>query len=165
MDVRVAFEEHYASLFRYALRFTGDPDAAEDIAQEAFVRLLEQDLPADEVRPWLFVVAANLARDGTRRTARRRRLLEEHAPLPSRPEAPERRVERGERIGRVREALAALSERDRTLLLMREEGFRYSEIAAAVGVKPTSVGALVARALKRFRKELDAWSGWHDPQD
>ena len=36
------------------------------------------------------------------------------------------------------------------MLLMREEGFRYSEIAEAVGVRPTSVGALVARALKRF---------------
>jgi DNA-directed RNA polymerase specialized sigma24 family protein len=36
------------------------------------------------------------------------------------------------------------------MLLMREEGFRYKEIAAAVGVRSTSVGALVARALKRF---------------
>ena len=36
------------------------------------------------------------------------------------------------------------------MLLMREEGFRYTEIAEAVGVRSTSVGALVARALKKF---------------
>jgi DNA-directed RNA polymerase specialized sigma24 family protein len=36
------------------------------------------------------------------------------------------------------------------LLLMREEGFRYEEIAAVIGVAPASVGTLIARALKRF---------------
>jgi RNA polymerase sigma factor (sigma-70 family) len=50
----------------------------------------------------------------------------------------------------VRAALQQLSERDRQLLMMREEGFRYQEIAEAVGVSPTSVGTLIARAVKRF---------------
>lgn len=150
MDVPDAFREHYPALIRYALRFTGEADAAEDVVQEAFVRLLDQEIPDDEVRPWLFVVTANLARDGVRRRQRRRRLLEAQPPVPERPEPPERLVERSERVEAVRKALAELSERDRTLLLMREEGFRYREIAEAVEVKPSSVGALIARALRRF---------------
>jgi RNA polymerase sigma-70 factor, ECF subfamily len=165
VDVPDAFREHYAALIRYALRFTGDPDAAEDVVQEAYVRLLGQQIPDDEVRPWLFVVTANLARDGVRKRQRRRRLLESRPPIPQRPEPPEQLVERSERVDSVRTALAALSERDRTLLLMREEGFRYREIAEAVDVKPSSVGALIARALRRFTAVYAARSGTHDASD
>ena len=51
---------------------------------------------------------------------------------------------------------AELSERDARMLLMREEGFKYAEIAEVLGVKSTSVGALVARALKRFAKAYES---------
>ena len=70
--------------------------------------------------------------------------------------SPQEDLERSERIEQVRLALDRLSDRDRQMLLMREEGFRYAEIAEAVGVRPTSVGALVARALKRFSAAYQA---------
>lgn len=165
MDVQDAFRLHYPALYRFALRFTGDPDTAEDLVQEAFVRLLDQDLPDGEVRPWLFVVAGNLARDHARKKKRRRRLLEEHPPVPGGPELPERTAERAERIDAVRGVLAGLSERDRRILLMREEGFRYGEIAEAIGVKQTSVGALVARALRRFSAAWAALDGTDGSSD
>ena len=165
VDVQSAFRLHYPALYRFALRFSGDPDAAEDLVQEAFVRLLEQDLPDDEVRPWLFVVTGNLARDRSRKRSRRRRLLEQHPPAPVRPEPPEVSAERAERIAAVRAVLQELSERDRTILLMREEGFRYAEIADAIGVKHTSVGALVARALRRFSAAWAALDGTDDTSD
>ena len=118
LDAQHAFRLHYPALYRFALRFSGDPDVAEDLVQEAFVRLLEQDLADDEVRPWLFVVTGNLARDRSRKRSRRRRLLEQHPPDPVRPEPPEISAERAERIAAVRAALQELSERDRTILLM-----------------------------------------------
>jgi RNA polymerase sigma factor (sigma-70 family) len=165
VDVQDAFRLHYAALYRFSLRFTGDPDAAEDLAQEAFVRLLDRDLPDGEIRPWLFVVAGNLARDRARKLKRRRRLLEEHPPSPNVPEPPERAAERAERIEIVRDVLATLSDRDRSILLMREEGLRYSEIAEAIGVKQTSVGALVARALRRFSAAWAAQDGTDESSD
>lgn len=150
MDFEAQFQKLYPSLFRYLHRLTGDADVAEDIAQEAFVRLLRQSLPADEVRPWLFTVAMNLVRDHARKTERRQRLLTT-APLLVTPTAlPDEDVERVERVHRVRSALDRLPVRDRQLLLMREEGFKYEEIAAVIGVAPASVGTLIARALKRF---------------
>ena len=165
LDAQHAFRLHYPALYRFALRFSGDPDVAEDLVQEAFVRLLEQDLADDEVRPWLFVVTGNLARDRSRKRSRRRRLLEQHPPDPVRPEPPEISAERAERIAAVRAALQELSERDRTILLMREEGFRYAEIADAIGVKHTSVGALVARALRRFSAAWAALDGTDGTSD
>ena len=149
-DFQAVYRELYPSLSRYVHRFTGDADAAADIVQDSFLRLLEHDLPRDEARPWIFVVATNLARDRVRKRERRRRLLVANRERPVNPSSPHDDVERAERIASVRRALDRLSDRDRQMLLMREEGFRYKEIAEAVGVRPTSVGALVARALKRF---------------
>jgi len=149
-DFQAVYRELYPSLARYVHRFTGDTDVAADIVQEAFLRLLEHDLPRDEVRPWIFVVATNLARDRVRKRERRRRLLVANQAPRVTASSPFEDLERAERVAAVRRALERLSERDRQMLLMREEGFRYSEIAEAVGVRPTSVGALVARALKRF---------------
>ena len=150
MDFEAQFQKLYPSLFRYLHRLTGDADVAEDIAQEAFVRLLRQSLPEDEVRPWLFTVAMNLVRDHARKTERRQRLLTSAPVLVTPSASPDDKVERGEQVARVRQALEKIAVRDRQLLLMREEGFRYEEIAAVIGVAPASVGTLIARALKRF---------------
>lgn len=150
MDFDELFQGLYPSLYRYLHRLTGDADAAEDIAQEAFVRLLRQSLPEAEVRPWLFTVAMNLVRDRARKLERRQRLLSTAPPLTGTVSRPDDDVERLERVEAVRTVLGSLSERDRQLLLMREEGFKYEEIANVIGVAPSSVGTLIARALRRF---------------
>ena len=64
-------------------------------------------------------------------------------------------VERAEARARVRSALATLSEKERVLLLMREEGFKHREIAAAIGTTTGSVGTLIARALAKLAEHLD----------
>jgi RNA polymerase sigma-70 factor (ECF subfamily) len=143
---------------RYLARYTGDPDLAEDLAQETFVRLVERP-PADrsEPRRWLFTVATNLARDA-HRVARRRGALTvaagDRLPVADPPADPAALVERDETRARVRAALAALSDRDRTILLMREEGFSHREIAETVGTTTKSVGTLIARALDRMAGAL-----------
>ncbi|MEX0893654.1 MAG: sigma-70 family RNA polymerase sigma factor [Gemmatimonadota bacterium] len=150
MDYDALFHRLYPSLFRYLNRLMGDPDAADDIAQESFVRLLRQKIPEDEVRPWLFTVAVNLVRDRARKSERRQRLLVSAPSLVSVEAPADAQVEQAERIAEVRAALERIPPRDRQLLLMREEGFKYEEIARVVGVAPASVGTLIARALKRF---------------
>lgn len=151
MEVERLFQRLYPPLFRYLHRLTGDPDAADDAAQEAFVRLTTQRLPDAEVRPWLFTVATNLVRDRARKSERHRR-LQGNVPSATPAVAPDVSTERKERIAMVRAALERVSERDRTMLLMREEGFKYDEIARAVDVAPGSVGTLLARAAKRFER-------------
>jgi RNA polymerase sigma-70 factor, ECF subfamily len=156
VDFDAVFAKLYPSLFRYLQRLTGDEDVAEDIAQESFVRLLRQTLPEEEVRPWLFTVAMNLVRDRARKHERRQRLLTSAPNLVTRTPLPDEDVERSERIAAVRDVLERLPERDRQLLLMREEGFKYEEIARVIGVAPASVGTLIARALKKFVAEFEA---------
>lgn len=159
MDFQAAYEELYAPLVRYLNRFTGDAETAEDLTQEAFVRLLRQDLPDGEIKAWIFTVATNLAVDHKRKWDRRRTLLAVHRPMPQKRRDPDEEVASAEEIALVRAALETLRPRDRQMLLMREEGFRYAEIAEAVGVLPRSVGTLVSRALKRFKMAYEGQSG------
>lgn len=150
MSFEALFHRLYPSLFRYAYRLTGDTDAADDAAQESFVRLLDHSIPHERADAWLFTVVTNLVRQRGNRAARRARLLTAWQPAPAAPPAPDESAERSERVGRVQAALGTLSERDRQMLLMRQEGFSYAEIAAAAGVAPGSVGTLLVRALERF---------------
>jgi len=152
MEIKALFDDQFPPLYRYCLRMTGEPDVAQDVAQEAFVRLVRDDVqgPVPALKAWLFRVASNLVRDRYRVSENRRRLLEIHpvAPTPA-PDA-QRALEREETVAHVRRVLDGLPERDRTLLLMREEGFSYGEIAGEIGVKASSVGTLLARAQRRF---------------
>jgi RNA polymerase sigma-70 factor, ECF subfamily len=165
VDFDSVFNDLYPSLYRYLHRLTGDADVAEDVAQEAFMRLLRQELPEDEIRPWLFTVAMNLVRDRARKSERRQRLLTTAPSLVTRLPLPDEDMEQAERITAVRAVLERIPERDRQLLLMREEGFKYDEIARVIGVAPASVGTLIARALKKFAAAFDARESVDDPRD
>ena len=148
------FDERFVSLYRYLDRLSGDPDLAEDLAQEAFVRLHRRGEIPNDARAWLAAVASNLFRDERRRVRRRQNLLARQpadltlgVPAPS----PDDDVERGERKIRVRQALDRLSLRDREMLLLRHEGYSYREIAIALGVAETGVGTMLIRATEAFR--------------
>lgn len=150
-DYQGIYDRNQPSLWRYVHRLLGDADAADDVVQETFVRLLSRpDLDGEPARLWLFTVATNLVRDRGRMSSRRARLLSAAAIEPEPIATPDRDLERAEKVRAVRRALEQIPERDRKLLMMREEGFRYHEIAQVVGVAPGSVGTLIARAIKRF---------------
>jgi len=157
------YARHHEELFRYAARYTGDADLAEDIVQEAFVRLADHPPDAAEaVRPWLFRAATTIAIDA-HRTSRRHLVLAERSPdrLPMAEPAldPARAAEQADLRGKVRAALDQLEARDRAILLMREEGFAHHEIADAVGTTTKSVGTMIARALDKLARHLDLDAG------
>ena len=148
-------------LVRYLTRRLGDRDWAEEVAQEVFVRALRQDSIANE-RSWLFAVANNLVRDDARRATRQRRHLELMAAeareqeQQSAEDAAESTLERAQESADARRALAALSERDRQALLMKEEGLDYGEIADVLGIEKSSVGTTLSRARRRLAESYEA---------
>lgn len=156
-DAARLFREHYDALYRYLVRLTGDGDLAADAAQEAFVRLVERPPQERHLRAWLFAVATNVVRDSGRARSRWLKLLSaspERVPLGGMGPAPDAQAESGERRRIVRAALERLSWKERTVLLMREEGFAHHEIARAVGTTTGSVGTMLARALTKLAREL-----------
>jgi RNA polymerase sigma-70 factor (ECF subfamily) len=157
-DVDRLFRAYHAPLVRYLTRRLGDRDWAEEVAQETFVRALRQEELASE-RSWLFAVATNLVRDEARKDIRRRRRLEvmaEQQKSDAVVEPEPTSIERAEDAAAAREAVEALTERDRSALLMREEGLDYQEIAAALGLSVGSVGTTLARARRRLVEAYEA---------
>ncbi len=158
MNVGALYERYHDSLVRYLARYSGDLDLAEDAAHEAFLRLAERP-PADSqgVRAWLFTVGTNLVRDAWRSGRRRSTLLQASQARPgigTPTVGPEATLEQSETRRLVRTALDALSDRDRRVLLMREEGFKHREIGDALGIPTKSVGTVIARALKKLADHL-----------
>ena len=152
------FRVHQGRLLRYVHRLSGDAELAADLTQEAFVRLFRRGEPPDDPAAWLITVATNLFRNARSKRSRRLRLL-----TPDRgaraagddPRPPDLGIVTERRSVAVRSALDALSERDRQILLLRAEGYRYGEIAAALSLNEASVGTLLARAKRAFRSAFE----------
>ena len=173
------FRQFYPRLVPVAERLLGDRAEAEDIVQEAFLRLARSSSgeagSADQgtgdvgpllVRPneivgaWLRRVVLNLGvnrlRDRRRADARMLRATRLDAALdperdPGDDESPSHALLRAEARDEVRAALTALPERQRACLLLRHAGHSYAEIAATLGIAIGSVGVYLARGERAFR--------------
>ncbi len=149
------FDAHFERLFRYLHRWSGDAELAADAAQETFVRLFERGSMPERPEAWLVTVGLNLVRNARTTHARHTRLLTpergERA-ASDRPPTPAETIDSNDTRARVRAALDQLSERDRSLLLLRAEGFAYRDIAHALHLNESSIGTLLARARAAFRQ-------------
>lgn len=158
MTLEELFEDHHAGLFRFVSRMTGDADFAKDIVQETFLTVAGRaSSKGSPSKAELYQLARNLTRSGLRKRSRRLGLLRtrsHHVPRAAPEPSPEIGAERAEARAAVRVALAELSEKERTIVLMREEGFRHREIADAVGTTTGSVGTMLARALDKLEARL-----------
>lgn len=146
---RDLYEREYPRLLRALLALGADPDAAEDAAQEAFVRAYRTGLEKLE-RPgaWLLVVGT---RELFRRVRRRRAEREAYAELERLPDAApyEAAAERADLLA----ALRQLPERQRAVVVARfYYGFSYEEIARAFEIRGGTVGATLHQALATLRR-------------
>jgi RNA polymerase sigma-70 factor (ECF subfamily) len=141
-----AFADHWTDVFRFALAWTNEWGAAEDLTQDAFLRLWDHRDRLDwsrPVLPWLLVATRRLATDRFRRL---RRVLTGSSTSPEADESIRARWLD------VRAAMVSLSPLERTALVMTAlEGLTYDEAAAVLG---TSAGALRA-AVSRARTKLE----------
>jgi RNA polymerase sigma-70 factor (ECF subfamily) len=152
------FDANFARLYRYLDRLSGEPELADDVAQEAFVRLYRRGSLPDAPEAWLISVAMNLFRNvQTTRRRRRRLLTTERATRAHADPAPpaDERVVAEETRRRVRATIDGMPERERQLLLLQAEGFSYREIAAGLELHVASVGTLLARARDLFRTRYE----------
>jgi RNA polymerase sigma-70 factor (ECF subfamily) len=152
IDWNDLYRSTFPDLVRFLHRKVWDADRARDLAQEAFVRALRHE--PKRPRAWLFQVAANLARDEARTVLRRRKhLVLLKSEVESREETvkdPAAELAERERWRKVREALDALSEKDREALLLWDAGQSYTDIAKHTGLAVGAVGTTLARARRRL---------------
>lgn len=155
----VVFTRYYPLVYRLAYRCTGQNDEADDIAQEVFLRFYRTPPRAaseGERRAWLCRVATNLGLNALRARQRRASHEEKVGSGPAMEEAvqldPEQQAIAREQAAFVRSILAGLPERQQTYIVLRSAGLSYAEIAQVTGVAAASVGSLLARAEREFRR-------------
>lgn len=149
------FRREYARVVAIAQRIVRDVDEAEDVAQDVFMSFYRKH-PADAgyAPAWLHAAAAHTALNAIRSRERRGRRETAHAREADRTVDPQRAAEDLETRAEVRSALARMDERAASLLALRYSGLSYDEIAAALGLRTSSIGTLLGRAEDAFRREV-----------
>jgi RNA polymerase sigma-70 factor (ECF subfamily) len=144
------YEQTARGLWAYLARVSGDPGLADDLCQEAFLRLLRSRLPdsADDAhrRNYLYRIATNLLRDRARSPGRETQLPETAALASAAGE---------DTACDVRAAFSKLRQREREILwLAYVEGATHAEIACVTGYTRMSIRPLLSRARRRLAAML-----------
>ena len=166
-DFDAVVRDHQPAVFRFLLSSLREREAAENLTQECFLRAYQarRSFRGDaSVRTWLMRIAVNLAND--HRKSARLRFWRRAAQtsldvaftgdwLADRRSSPEAGAMAREQVKAVWQVVAALSERQRTVFLLRfVEEMEIREIAATVGLQEGTVKAHLFRAVDAVRKKL-----------
>jgi RNA polymerase sigma-70 factor (ECF subfamily) len=176
-DQAGAFEElverYQHRLVAVMNHLVGNPEEAEDLAQEVFLRVYrarKKYRPRSKFSTWLFTIANNLALNSIR--ARQRKPVvplntRDSGPLGARPEeqlvpdpgtGPVGRVQKDELAERIRQALDKLNERQRVAVVLNKfEDMNYAEIAEVMGLTTKAVKSLLSRARTNLRAALSGY--------
>lgn len=150
------YERLRGNVYRYLVAIGLEAETAQEATQEVFLRFYVALRKGEDIvnpQAWIFRVAHNW---GIKVRAKERGRPGYGNPIKSEPvgsgQDPERQVLARERDELFRSAIAELSEQQRNCLFLRLQGLRYSEIAQALGIAPTTVSEFLRRAIARFRR-------------
>lgn len=151
-SMETILNDYEAPLLRYASGLLRDPHAAQDVVQNAFIKLFRQwspgKHPSESLRPWLYRVTHNEAMDYLRRQKRLAFLHWKHAqePVPA-PRDPDDRIEQ------VLAAVKKLEAHEQQVVLLRlQEGLSYEDIARITGRTTGNVGCILHHAVKKLSR-------------
>jgi RNA polymerase sigma-70 factor (ECF subfamily) len=154
LDFDATFTAHYPRIVRVVARVVADRSRAEELAVDAFVKWWQRPSARRQGSAgWLYRTAVRLAIDDLRRVARHARYERLMSRLAGRAPTPEDVHASHDAQRRTRCVLQTLRRRDAMLLILRSDGLSYEELAAALKIKPASIGTLLGRAQRAFRLE------------
>ncbi len=162
LEFEAVFQQYWKPVCSVIYRIVGDWPESEDLAVEVFLQLHRRPPPESgpQLSGWLYRVATNLALNALRSRQRRQRYETEAALQENRernPDDPAWEVQRRQERQQVQAVLVKMKPRSAQLLILRQAGLSYAEIAQALAMAPGSVGKLLARAEadfeRRYRRE------------
>jgi len=151
-------DRHLAPLGRFLFRLSGNRADAEDLAQETFLRIWREARRWQPGRvrftTWLYRIAHNLAIDRHRKN---REVASAEPPEVAADSTPHDELALDERGRRVRNAIAALPERQRTaLLLVHFQGLSNGDAAEILDVSVDALESLLSRARRSLKRSLQS---------
>ena len=149
-------------VFRLVHNLLGNSGEAEDVTQEVFFKVyrkLDSFREDSSFYTWLYRVAFNTAADHRKKRQRKKLVLMEdlaRIPVADPKDSPEDHLIRRDLQQEVRDAMAQLPEKFRTVLCLRElEGMTYEEISVELGLQKGTVESRIFRARNRLKAELE----------
>lgn len=153
VDLGTIFHAQYERIARVITGVIKDPARAEELAVEVFLKWSRnRNAQGENAEGWLYRTAIRTGLDELRRQTRRSR-YERLVSFVRRSLSPHEAFAAGEEQERVRLVLSVIEPRQAELVLLRSQGFSYDELAFALDLNPVSIGTLLSRAQKAFRKE------------
>ncbi len=150
------YADYQTKIYQYVVMIGCAPDSAQEITQEAFLRLymvLRAGKKIEHPRAWVYRVAHNLAFDSAGTRAREAVLSDALVEtLASRDRGAEQALLEREWQDGLQAEFQNLSRQQRLCLELRAEGLRYREIASALGIQTSTVGRFLGRAMTRLKK-------------
>jgi len=142
------FETEESALLRYAFGITRDRGLAEEVVQEAFLKLHSLWDQISSPRPWLYSCIRNLALNNTRKRSKEVDMESQPEPEHS-AELPDQFLGRLEACGHLRLLISKLPEEDQQLLNLKyQERLSYADIAKSTGLTISNVGYKLHHLLK-----------------
>lgn len=152
-------QHHTGPLVGLALRMTGNRQEAEDIAQEAFVRLWKQSpdwLPQARISTWLYRVVHNLAIDAIRRSKRQNTTSDEKMEFEDPAPDQQQRIQQRDLAIKVETAISQLPERQRTAItLVHHRDMSNKEAASVMDISVDALESLLARGRRSLKATLE----------
>jgi len=150
------FDRYHVALFDFLNRMTGNRQAAEDLVQEVFLRILKYRASYRDdasFQPWMFRIARNVRVDHALARDKAQPLSEEALQSPDETPGPHDRLEQELDSERLRAALLGLREDRRELIVLaRYQGMKHEAIAELLGIDTGTVKVRIHRALKELRE-------------
>lgn len=166
----VLYDRHYDAVYRYCYYRLGDGHAAQDVAGEVFVRMVEK---LDTFRPrgrpllaWLYTIARNLVTDRYRQQGQANEVaLEAAVPLADDGDGPDRLADRRLEAECLSLALAHLTEDQRQVILLKfMENLSNAQVACVLDKSEGAIKSLQHRALAALRRAIEK-EGCHETRD
>jgi len=165
-------ERHKKRVLNVAYRYVGDPVGAEDLAQEAFIRVFrarKSYKPSAKFSTWLYRIVTNLCLSALRKAQVRKAFSldsglesdegEYHTDRSAQEnDGPETSIEREELAGIVRSAVQSLPENQRiAIILNRYAGLGYQEVAKSMNLSSVAIKSLLNRARNNLKEKLASY--------
>jgi RNA polymerase sigma factor (sigma-70 family) len=153
-SLRQVFETEESALLRFAFGLVGQRETAEDLVQEAFLKLHAHWDEVEHPKAWLYRAVRNLSLNHIRDHRRETTMTDGIEPESIAPD-PEQALGRMEAVGTLRMLLSELREEDRRIIgLKYHEGLKYDQISERTGLSVGNVGYKLHHVLKHLGDAL-----------
>lgn len=155
-EIENAYNSYSGELFTYIMRSVYDHDAAEDLLQDVFIKLIrysqKKEVNSDNIRALLYSIARSVCIDSARSSSKARFDSRDISDIPD--IIPDRENPARDMLDAVNTAIDSLGEPGRSIILLRQNGLTYHEISSALRIPERTLKRKTAAAIAGIRDSL-----------